>query len=131
MPKEKQENWRKRFDKLTNAIKFEENLKGKNIVTNEDVEIVDSDFLAKRFRRILRHYFKSFIKELLKSEKEMLLERIEKEMEDWRKIADKEETPFLSLLNKDKAGFNDGWRLAINRIYNSWIKLKEEIKKEL
>ena len=73
----------------------------------------------------------SFIKELLKSEKEMLLERIEKEMEDWRKIADKEETPFLSLLNKDKAGFNDGWRLAINRIYNSWIKLKEEIKKEL
>ena len=61
----------------------------------------------------------------------MLLERIEKEMEDWRKIADKEETPFLSLLNKDKAGFNDGWRLAINRIYNSWIKLKEEIKKEL
>ena len=72
----------------------------------------------------------SFIKELLKSEKEMLLERIEKEMEDWRKIADKEETPFLSLLNKDKAGFNDGWRLAINRIYNSWIKLKEEIKKE-
>ena len=73
----------------------------------------------------------SFIKELLKSEKEMLLERIEKEMEDWRKIADKEETPFLSLLNKDKAGFNDGWRLAINRIYNSWIKLKEALKKEL
>ena len=73
----------------------------------------------------------SFIKELLKSEKEMLLERIEKEMEDWRKIADKEETPFLSLLNKDKASFNDGWRLAINRIYNSWIKLKESIKKEL
>ena len=72
----------------------------------------------------------SFIKELLKSEKEMLLERIEKEMEDWRKIADKEETPFFSLLNKDKAGFNDGWRLAINRIYNSWIKLKEEIKNE-
>jgi len=66
--------------------------------------------------------FAEEILELLKSEKEM---------EDWRKIADKEETPFLSLLNKDKAGFNDGWRLAINRIYNSWIKLKEEIKKEL
>ena len=75
--------------------------------------------------------FAEEILELLKSEKEMLLERIEKEMEDWRKIADKEETPFLSSLNKDKAGFNDGWRLAINRIYNSWIKLKESIKKEL
>ena len=61
MKKEKIENWRKRFDKLTNAIKFEENLKGKNIVTNEDVEIVDSDFLAKEFRGILRHYFKDLI----------------------------------------------------------------------
>ena len=65
----KENSWEKEFDKLTNAIKFEENLKGKNIVTNEDVEIVNSNFLAKEFRRILRHYFKPFILELLKSEK--------------------------------------------------------------
>ena len=65
----KKENWEKEFDKLTSAIKFKENLKGKNIVTNEDIEIVNPDFLAKRFRRILRHYFKPFIKELLNSEK--------------------------------------------------------------
>ena len=82
MKKEKIENWRKRFDKLTNAIKFEENLKGKNIVTNEDVEIVDSDFLAKEFRGILRHYFKPFILELLKSEKEKNRQKFIETIED-------------------------------------------------
>ena len=113
--KEKIENWKKRFDEL-----FDSDV----VCCNEGNQITHFGELE-LFKEV-----KPFIKELLKSEKEMLLERIEKEMEDWRKIADKEETPFLSLLNKDKAGFNDGWRLAINRIYNSWIKLKEEIKKE-
>ena len=78
----KENSWEKEFDKLTNAIKFEENLKGKNIVTNEDVEIVNSDFLAKGFRRILRHYFKPFILELLKSEREKWLEKIEEIIDD-------------------------------------------------
>ena len=82
MKKEKIENWRKRFDKLKNEIKFEENLKGKNIVTNEDVEIVDSDFLAKEFRGILRHYFKPFILELLKSEKEKNRQKFIETIED-------------------------------------------------
>ena len=105
MPKEKIENWEGKIYDFLSPVNL-------------------TMFREERTEKVI-----SFIKELLKSEKEILLERIEKEMEDWRKIADKEETPFLSLLNKDKAGFNDGWRLAINRIYNSWIKLKEEIKK--
>ena len=116
MPKEKIENWRKRFDKLTNAIKFEENLKGKNIVTNEDVEIVDSDFLAKEFRGILRHYFKPFILELLAQESEKLLERIKL----------KEETKLF-----DEDEWSEGYKGGYNQAIADLKKLKESIKKEL
>ena len=103
-PKEKIENWRKRFDKLTNAIKFEENLKGKNIVTNEDVEIVDSDFLAKEFRGILRHYFKPFILELLKFEKKELLtltlERIKNILKEYETKSGKKEGIYTDIYAK-------------------------------
>jgi len=114
MKKEKIENWRKRFDKLTNAIKFEENLKGKNIVTNEDVEIVDSDFLAKEFRGILRHYFKPFILELLAQESEKLLERIKL----------KEETKLF-----DEDEWSEGYKGGYNQAIADLEKLKEALKK--
>ena len=119
MKKEKIEIWEKEFDKLTNAIKFEENLKGKNIVTNEDVEIVNSDFLAKRFRRILRHYFKPFIKELLKSEKEKLLERIRLKKWERTKRRDVIATEMNRIMCETR-----------NNTIKELEKLKEEIKKE-
>ena len=114
MKKEKIENWGKRFDKLTNAIKFEENLKGKNIVTNEDVEIVNSDFLAKEFRGILRHYFKPFILELLAQESEKLLERIKL----------KEETKLF-----DEDEWSEGYKGGYNQAIADLEKLKEALKK--
>ena len=119
--KNQEENWEKELAQflLSEEILFE------NEIGEGWIKISEGKQLTGEYQKIINK-----VAQLLKSEKEMLLERIEKEMEDWRKIADKEETPFLSLLNKDKAGFNDGWRLAINRIYNSWIKLKEDIKNE-
>jgi hypothetical protein len=57
----------------------------------------------------------------------MKKEIIENYIKEWERVSDSKETPFFPPFNKDKRSFDDGWKLAINRMLN---ELKEIISKE-
>ena len=105
--KNQEENWEKRFDEL-----FDSDV----VCCNEGSQITHFGELE-LFKEV-----KPFIKELLKSEKEKLLERIEKIKPPVMKEEYFRELP--SLKGIWYAGFSAGKKIILE-------KLKEEIKKEL
>jgi len=53
-----------------------------------------------------------------KDERRRCVEEIEKFIKDWRKVSRGKETPFYPPFSKDKESFDNGWKLAINRMCN-------------
>ena len=60
-----------------------------------------------------------------KGKKLLIKEMLNEYIEEWREISKRETTPFLPGHNKSKVDFDDGWKLAINRMLNDLeIKLR-------
>ena len=55
-----------------------------------------------------------------------LMEKIEGEIKDWRRVSGLKETPKL-----EGEQFENGWRLGINRVCNSIEKILEELKQQI